>query len=50
MGKRYKKGNKGKKKERKTDDFSQREREINQKVSNFIKNYYNLSYPPLDCK
>lgn len=50
MGKRYKKGNKGKKKERKTDDFSQREREINKKVSNFIKNYYNLSYPPLDCK
>ena len=50
MGKRYKKGNKGKKKKKETDDFYQRERKINKKVSNFIKKYYQLSYPPVDSE
>ena len=50
MGKRYKKGNRGKKRYRSNDNFYQREREINKRVSNFIKTYYKLSYPPLSSE
>ena len=50
MGKRYKKGNRRKRKNKKTEDFYQREREINKRVANFIKTYYSLSYPPIDSE
>lgn len=53
MGKRYKKGNRRKKKRnliRNKQEFYDREREINRKVSNFIKTYYSLSYPPVDSE
>lgn len=48
MGKRYKKGNRCKRRDKSNNHFYQREREINKRVSHFIKTYYQLSYPPVD--
>lgn len=46
MPKRYKKGNRKKKKIKPNSNFFDREREINLSINSFISNYYNLSYPP----
>ena len=46
MGKRYKKGNHGKKRKRQNDDFYQREIILNKKIADFRNSFYQLKNPP----
>ena len=46
MGKRYKKGNHKRKKNRPKDDFYRREKILNKKISDFRHRFYNLKHPP----
>lgn len=50
MGKRYKKGNRGRKKKTVVNDFYSREVQLNRMVANFRHQYYNLTYPPLESE
>ena len=50
--KRYKKGNRKKKSKsmKPVNIFYNRERQLNKMIAKFKKDYYNLSYPPLDSE
>lgn len=52
MPKRYKKGNKKKKpkNQKQKNIFYDRERKLNRLIANFKKQYYNLTYPPLESE
>lgn len=51
MPKRYKKGNKKRKKQKSNYGiFFKREKEINLLLNDFVKRYYSLSYPPLESE
>lgn len=47
MPKRYKRGNKKKKKPRANDDFYKREQEINRLINDFVNRYFALKCPPV---
>ena len=48
MTKRYKKGNKRKKKKSNINVFYEREKKLNKLISKFINDYFELQYPALD--
>lgn len=50
MAKRYKKGNRKHKKKKVVDDFYAREQKLNRLISQFKRDYYNLSYPPCESE
>lgn len=50
MAKKYKKGNKKRKKKVIVNDFYSREQQLNKMISNFIHDYFELQYPALDSE
>ena len=46
MGKRYKRGNHKRKKEKSSDVFYQREKVLNRKINDFKNSFYHLEHPP----
>lgn len=47
MGKRYKKGNHGRKRAVIVNDFFMREQLLNKRISHFISSYHKLQHPPV---
>ena len=48
MAKKYKKGNRKRKKKVVVNDFYNREKQLNKMISNFVHDYFQLQYPPVD--
>lgn len=50
MPKRYKKGNRKKKRAKSSSNFYDREQKINSYINSFVADYYSLSYPPRESE
>ena len=48
MAKKYKKGNRKRKKKIIINDFYNREKQLNKMISKFVHDYFQLQYPPVD--